>query len=51
MIKNLGLRVEVKDRGLRIRDGRLTTEVEDVALRNEQLRLMIENAVFRIIFW
>ena len=45
------MRIEVKDRGLRIRDGGLTTEVEDVALRNEQLRLMIENAVLRIIFW
>ena len=31
-------------------DGGLTTEVEYVALRKEQLRLMIENGILRIIF-
>ena len=45
------MKIEVRDRGLRIRDGGLTTEVEYVSLRMEQLRLMIENGVLRIVFW
>ena len=45
------MKIEVTDRGLRIRDGGLTTEVEYVALRKEQIRLMTENGVLRIIFW
>ena len=45
------MKIEVKNRGSRIRDGGLTTEVEYVALSMEQLRLMIENGVLRIICW
>ena len=39
------MKIEVKDQGLRIMDGGLTTEVEYVALRMEQLRLIIERSL------